>query len=86
MTEASRESEPSGIWLDSDEVHELRDQIQALRVGHSLISGDNQLDADEVREVYREMEEAISKLANSTLFRREARVGEGKKEPPQAGQ
>ena len=68
MKEPGRMPDENGVWLDSDEVHELRDQIQALKVGHSLIKGANRLADDEIREIYQEMGEAISKLASSSLF------------------
>ena len=73
----------NGVWLDSDEVHELRDQIQALKVGYALLSGNGGLGKTEVQEVYREMGEAISKLADSSIFRGKEK---GQKKPPQAGQ
>ncbi|MCC9600338.1 hypothetical protein LOC67_07175 [Stieleria sp. JC731] len=69
MTEKDNESADRGIWLTSDEVHELRDHIQALKVGHSLVANPEQLAPDELHEIYVQMGEAISKLASSRIFR-----------------
>ncbi|MDM4017306.1 hypothetical protein [Roseiconus lacunae] len=68
MSETNNEPEGKGIWLTSDEVHELRDHIQALKVGHSLIAKPDQLAPDELGEIYRQMGEAISALASSPIF------------------
>ena len=68
MTEQQKYSPDGGIWLSSNEVHELRDHIQALRVGHSLVSRADQLEPDEVREIFTQMGEAISQLAASSIF------------------
>lgn len=69
MTQTESEPSPRGVWLDSEEVHELRDQIQALKVGYALLVGDSQLNNADRADIYREMGEAISKLAESTFFR-----------------
>ena len=84
MTQAESEPSPRGVWLDSEEVHELRDQIQALKVGYALLVGDEPVSTSADRaDVYREMGQAISKLAESNFFSwREKEL----KKPPQAGQ
>ncbi|MEL6105874.1 MAG: hypothetical protein AAFU85_07555 [Planctomycetota bacterium] len=69
MTLAESEPSPKGVWLDSEEVHQLRDQIQALKVGYALLIDEGELEDSERAEVYREMGEAISKLAESRFFR-----------------
>ncbi|OYP28433.1 hypothetical protein [Rhodopirellula sp. MGV] len=68
MTDNNQESSERGIWLTSDQVHELRDHIQALKVGHSLITKPERLEPGELREICVQMGEAIAELANSPLF------------------
>ena len=77
MNQNAERSQAKGIWLASDEVHELRDQIQALKVGQSLLINSSNLSTDDVGEIVREMGEAISKLSQSSLFHPTSSVADG---------
>lgn len=68
MKRTSNRSESGGIWLNSDQLHEIRDQIQALRVGFSLLSRSKNLDDDTLIEVNEEISGALNSLAGSVLF------------------
>ena len=63
-----RPGEPSGVWVSRTEIHDLRDNIHAIRVGLSLIQPGNPLDDAARLDVYREIEGAINKLTSSAVF------------------
>ncbi|MEM6468290.1 MAG: hypothetical protein AAF802_01890 [Planctomycetota bacterium] len=74
MREVESREKSRGIWINSDEVHELRDHIQALRVGFSLLKNTEDLGEEAIGEVHGEIAESIGRLAASSLFKRTSAV------------
>lgn len=59
-----------GVWLNSSELHDLRDHIQAIRVGFALLRKEASLDESTRQEIHGGIAESIEQLASSSFFKR----------------